>query len=161
MGHIQRMVSHLFRWKVVKCLICEMILNWQGPGWACILPQAAPGIMSALCLSEVCLSEVTARRTANTKLLFKNGEKNKGFVYPATLPLISLKTLKQMVAVLFESRDKVTGWWVRAGSRTNNVKTNLISTFDRWQRRMCCCLITRLKLTFWYSLMFLSNKLTN
>lgn len=41
-------------------------------------------------------------------LLFNNGEKNKGFVDPATLPLISLKTPKQMVAVLFESRDKVT-----------------------------------------------------
>lgn len=49
---------------------------------------------------------MTALRTANTMLLFKNEEKNKGFVDPATLSPIPLKTWKQMIAVLFESQDK-------------------------------------------------------
>jgi len=41
---------------------------------------------------------------ANTMLPFKNEErKNKRFVGPVRLPLVSLKIRKQMIAVIFES----------------------------------------------------------
>lgn len=53
---------------------------------------------------------MTEWRMANTILVFKNEErKNRGVVDPVKLPLISLKILKQMIAVLFASREKMTG----------------------------------------------------
>lgn len=71
--------------------------------------------LSVLCLSEWCKWRNTVENGKHNTLKNEEG-KNNEFVDPVKLPLISLKILKQMIAVLFESWE-MTGWWLRAGWR--------------------------------------------